>query len=322
MIITLAVVYNFIREYKHNLSSPPYLKVEFGDQIVLHWDPVFYRFIEDESFSAIFENLHNIPVMLSFITNEEVVDNVVCGKKRDLKKGDIAYLFLVRRLPSIDKFNCLGIRDGHIELDIDFIDESNIDKIELNCERFNVLLDYIERDRALFSKRIINCINIMFRGGILFVREHNAIFDTLIQDTIFKKNRQDIIKVEFEDQFALYWDGINHKIIKDENYFAILKNRDDMRSMARFITNEEVVYDFVCNKKSALKKGDVAYLFLNGWTFFLDMDPPLSCNIGIQRNHFEPFCRYPNHVLNYIEKNRELVSLKVMSCLESSDIFR
>jgi hypothetical protein len=329
VIATFAVIYNFSREQKRNLSAASYLKVKFGDEILLHWDPIFYRFIEDDDFLAIFENLHNIPIMASFITNEETVDNFVCGKKRALKKGDIAYLFLAKRFPSIAEFNCLGVQIDYIELDlnIDKIDESNIDKILSNCERLHVLLDHIERDRNLFSKRVISCIDMILCGtrtDFLTLPPNDSlkeILERILQDTIFKKVRQDIIKVEFGDQFTLNWDGINHKIIKDENYFAILKNKSNIRSMAYFITNEEVVYDFVCNKRSALKKGDTAALLFTERNHFLyETNSPISCFIGRSFNPFTAFCRIWGGLLDYIEENRELVFQRVMSCLDNKDI--
>jgi hypothetical protein len=324
VIAVLAIVYNLSREQKHE----PYLKVEFGDQIVLYWDPVFYKFVEDENFTAIFENLHNIPVIASFITNEEVVDGFVCGRKRALKKGDIAYLFLARRLPAIGDFNCLGVQTGKIELKIDDV-EADIDIFNSNCEHLPVLLDYIERDRKLFLKRITSCMDDMFRGVLPFGRFHlteekKEMYDKILQDTIFKEVRQDIIKVEFGEQFTLYWDGINHEIVKDENYLAILKNKDNLRSMAHFITNEEIVYDFICSKKSALKKGDIAYLFLTGRRnrILFKEEPPVRCFIGIPFNQFTAFCRYFGGLLDYIEENRELVFQKIMSCLDNEGISR
>ena len=131
-----------------------------------------------------------------------------------------------------------------------------------------------------------------------------------------EKVKQDTIRVEFGNKFLLYWDCVNHKIIEDENYFAILKNKNNIRSMAYFIANQEVVCDFVCSKETALKKGDVAYLFLNRNRFIYTFE----C-LRMQFDWFDD-CWYPVALLDYIENNRDLVFQKVMICLDSKDIPR
>jgi hypothetical protein len=124
-----------------------------------------------------------------------------------------------------------------------------------------------------------------------------------------EKIKQDTIKVEFGNQFLLYWDCVNHKIIKDENYFAILENENNIFSIAHFITNQEIVCDFVCSKDTALKKGDVAFLFLRENKFI-----EFSC-FGIQFDWFND-CKYPAALLDYVENNRTFVFRRVMDCLK------
>ena len=132
---------------------------------------------------------------------------------------------------------------------------------------------------------------------------------------MLEKFKQDTIKVEFENKFLLYWDCLNHKIIEDENYFAILKSKNNIRSMACFIVNREVVCNFVCSKETTLKKGDIAYLFLIKNKFIYTFE----C-LKMQFDSFEKNCKYPTSLLDYIEKNRNLVFQKVMVYLDSTGI--
>ena len=317
MIIVFIIVYNFNYNRGHNLLSNPYLKVEFNEQIVLYWDPIFYRFIEDERFSVILKDPYNIILMASFITNEEVVDSFVCSRKRILKKGDIAFLFLTEHFENFASFNCLGAQIDRLELNVDSL---NIDRVELNCKLFPVLLDHIERDRNLLSKRVLSCIDELFRRIGRWSRDSSEIlfWEKIRQYTILNEVRQDIVKVEFGEQFALYWDGINHEIIKNESYFALLENKDNIRFMSHFIANEEIVYDFICNKANALKKGDIAFIFLRDHGLLRNCKPPILGRIPF--NSFSLYCQYPERLFDYVERNREQISQIAISCLDSAEI--
>lgn len=134
-----------------------------------------------------------------------------------------------------------------------------------------------------------------------------------IPDLEEDKNLQDIIKVEFGDQFVLSWDRVDHRIVRDENYFAVLEDRNNFRRMANFITNEEIVSNYVCEKESPLKKGDIALLFLlrNG----------LAC-IGHRYNSFTFPCLSPNFLLDNVERNRILFFQRTMDCLDEKGIPR
>ena len=320
MIIAFIIVYNFNYKGGHNLSSNPYLRVEFNEQIVLYWDPIFSRFIENDLFFAILNDPYNIPLMASFITDEEIVDSFVCSKKRTLKKGDIAFLFLARHRRGLTHFNCLGRQIDRMKLDLDMDSIEFIDWVESNCKLLPVLLDLIEKDRDLFSKRILSCIDEIFRHGSIFSKDTSKkeILRKIRQDTILNKIRQDIIKVGFGEQFALYWDGINHEIIKNESYFALLENKDNIRLMSHFIANEEIVYDFICNKENALKKGDIAFIFLIDHGLLHNCKPPILRKIPF--NSYRLYCQYPEGIFNHVERNRKLISQIAISCLDGADI--
>ena len=131
-----------------------------------------------------------------------------------------------------------------------------------------------------------------------------------LEKQLDKKHKQDTIKVEFENQFTLYWDCVNHKIIRDDNYYGILENKENVRAIGFFITDKKKVCNFVCSKKKSLKKGDVAYLFLSENGFVYE-----AKDLGEQFDVLYSDCRYPYGLLDYIEKNRNIVFKKVMSCI-------
>jgi len=131
-------------------------------------------------------------------------------------------------------------------------------------------------------------------------------------ENMFEKIKQDTIKIEFGNQFILYWNCVNSKIIKEKNYYTILENKKNIRSIADFITNQDIVCNFVCNKETALKKGDVAYLFLSENMYIYEF----KC-LRKQFDVFDLDCSCPRGLLDYIEKNRDLVFQQVMFCLDN-----
>jgi hypothetical protein len=148
---------------------------------------------------------------------------------------------------------------------------------------------------------------------LLFLFAYN--FSNGVNNFCIKENdKQDTIKVEFGNQFILYWDCANSRIIPDENCRTILNDSNNIRSMAYFITNQEIVCDFVCTKDTVLRKGDIAYLFLRGTMFIYDG----GC-LGRDFDVFD-YCGYPWGLLNYIEENRDLVFQKVMLCLDNKGV--
>ncbi|MDR3000290.1 MAG: hypothetical protein LBU89_03405 [Fibromonadaceae bacterium] len=65
--------------------------------------------------------------------------------------------------------------------------------------------------------------------------------------------RQDTIKIKIDiniDTLAVYFDCANLKIIKEENYFAALKDENLINSMEDLIAYEEPKSEFMCRKKS------------------------------------------------------------------------
>jgi hypothetical protein len=141
-----------------------------------------------------------------------------------------------------------------------------------------------------------------------------VVFDTVASKpyTDTTRVKPDIIKVEFGKEHFLYWDRVNHGILDDENSSSILRNKKNIRSVAYFITNEDVVCDVVCGKKNALRKGDIAFLFIwhSQW----------MCHLGRQFCSYE--CGFPVGLLDYVESDRDVVFQKVMSCLDSKGIPR
>ena len=136
-----------------------------------------------------------------------------------------------------------------------------------------------------------------------------------------QRPKSDIRKVKFGNQFILYWDCANHKLMEDEIFFSILQNKENIYSIAHFITDKEIVCDFVCGKDDipeksppVLRKGDIAYLFLSEYHNKLISDN--ECLGGSSFTSFYPGCKYNGNLLDYIERNRNLVFQKVMSCLD------
>ena len=95
---------------------------------------------------------------------------------------------------------------------------------------------------------------ILYTATILFIAMCNfssyATNNRCLEKQSKEKHKQDTIKVEFGNQFVLYWDCVNDIFVRDSNFYAILKNRENMRALAYFITDKEIVCKSSCNKKT------------------------------------------------------------------------
>lgn len=127
----------------------------------------------------------------------------------------------------------------------------------------------------------------------------------------FGNQTEDTIKIEFGNQFVLYWYSLNNEILKDENYYKIKKNKSNIMALSKFISNEDIICKRFCGKENALKKGDVAFLYLEENQIIA-----LFRCLQIQFDTYT-YCKYPDGLLDYIESNRALVYQKVQKHLKS-----
>jgi len=163
-------------------------------------------------------------------------------------------------------------------------------------------------------ERYLTIIMILFSFNISHDQVRNTTNDFLCLTNEINPINGNVVKIEFNSQI-LYWDTINSKIIKDENYFKILNCKDNIISLAYFIVNEDIVCNFVCNKNTTLKKGDVAYIFLRENLLVFD-----GACLGIQFDSWDIDCQYSHGLLDYIESHRKQVFLQVIDCLNNQGV--
>jgi|GEM_PF-1756036 len=148
-------------------------------------------------------------------------------------------------------------------------------------------------------------------------KNKNDIFEKSLSSTEdtsrieFGNLTEDTIKIEFGNQFVLYWNSKENIIIRDDNYYNIKKNKSNIIALSKFISNEDIICKRVCSKENALKKGDVAFLYLEENQIIA-----LFRCLQIQFDTYT-YCKYPDGLLDYIESNRALVYQKVQNYLKS-----
>lgn len=123
---------------------------------------------------------------------------------------------------------------------------------------------------------------------------------------------QDTITIVFDSGIQLKWDVVKKQIVKDSYYKEILKSKKKLEIIANKISNTEDLKINVCSKKTAdLKKGDVAFIYLHeNRKIYL-----FSC-LKMQFDVMNENCKYPDELLDYIDKNRTKVQKQVLDCMK------
>ena len=121
------------------------------------------------------------------------------------------------------------------------------------------------------------------------------------------KNKE--IEIIFSENIVLKWDVDNNKFKKGYFYQKIKKSNENLLFLKKSITDTTDLGVRVCSKKKSLKKGDIAFLYLQD----IGKIQLYSC-LKIQFDVFEEKCPFPEGLLDYIEDNRKIVKDKVIKC--------
>ena len=116
------------------------ISVSFEDGIILHWNTITHQFIKVEEYKKILNDNKKISLLIENIKNNEDLNIDICSKETGLKKGDIAFLFLLKN-NKIELFLCL-------KRQFNTIDECGIP---------GGLLDFLEQNRINVSEKIRQC---------------------------------------------------------------------------------------------------------------------------------------------------------------------
>lgn len=119
------------------------LHIDFGDNIVLSWNSVADNFIIDQYHKDIKKDKKKIKILLDSITNNQLLNVATKLKSTELKKGDIAFLYLIK-LDNIYYSECLKIQ---------------FDVISENSSYPDSLLDYLENNRNQTQKKMQLCLH-------------------------------------------------------------------------------------------------------------------------------------------------------------------
>ncbi len=128
-------------------SNPPkipkekFLNVHFGPNINLKWDVDQSMLIEDSEYDSIKKDAQKISILMNNISNDEDLNVKVCLKKENLKKGDVAFIYLsgIGKAPAA---LCFGIQ---------------YDSLDEECSFPNGILDYLEKERVWAKNKVIAC---------------------------------------------------------------------------------------------------------------------------------------------------------------------
>ncbi|WP_392564865.1 hypothetical protein RHO13_05775 [Orbus wheelerorum] len=116
--------------------------VKLDDDIILKWDVVSDQLIENENYINISTDKNKIKTIVNSICNDEDLGIKVQTKKENLKKGDVAFLYLIRTR-KIYLFSCLKVQ---------------FDVYDKNYKYAYGLLDYIEEYRLEVQNKVKACI--------------------------------------------------------------------------------------------------------------------------------------------------------------------
>lgn len=118
------------------------IEIHFDNSITLIWDNANSQFIQKNVYNDILQSQDKINILVENIKNNEDLKMKLCTKtKSNLKKGDIAFLFLYKN-QKIFLFSCL-------KMQFDNIDE---------CFIPSELMDYIDDNRIKIYEQVKNCI--------------------------------------------------------------------------------------------------------------------------------------------------------------------
>ena len=114
------------------------LLIEFDGGIHILWDNVNDNIIKDDNYDSLSQKPININIV-NAISDTTFVSENVCSKHSSLKKGDIAFILLVRL--------------NQIAVARDF--EMQFDYGEENCPYFYGLLDWVEEYREYIKETLL-----------------------------------------------------------------------------------------------------------------------------------------------------------------------
>lgn len=127
---------------KEEYNTSNIIIVNFDNKIALKWDVVNNTLIKDATYYEILKNKKKIEIISNSISNNEDLKVKVCSKEANLKKGDVAFIYLLEN-QKIYLFSCLKLQ---------------FDVINKNCKYPVNLLNYIENQRFKVQKEIKSCI--------------------------------------------------------------------------------------------------------------------------------------------------------------------
>lgn len=119
--------------------QPDTLQIEFDGGIQILWDNVNDKIVKDENYHSLTQKPININIVNS-ITDTTFVSNNVCSKHSSLKKGDIAFILLMK--------------SGQIAIARDF--NMQFDCGEENCPYLYGILDWVEENREHIKETILD----------------------------------------------------------------------------------------------------------------------------------------------------------------------
>lgn len=129
------------------------LQIDFEGGISLLWDKVNDNIIRDSNFYSLSQKPININIVNAIVDTTFVSENV-CSKHSSLKKGDIAFIFLMR------SHQILIGHDFNMQWDV----------IRNHCPYFCGLLDWVEDNREYIKEVILKKY---FVGKKIYGKEHS-----------------------------------------------------------------------------------------------------------------------------------------------------
>lgn len=133
---------------------------------------------------------------------------------------------------------------------------------------------------------------------------------SLVKSTA-NETEQNLVSIDFSDKYQLLWDKEKNAFVKNENYNNYLKNNNILKEIAKNIADDKVLdFKFECVRETNLKLGDLAFLYLmeNNKIYLF------QC-LERQFDVIDSDCKIPVGLFDYVDKNRKLVSEKVVGCL-------
>ena len=117
--------------------------IEIDENLYLKWDTTQCDFVIDSTYNYIKENIDKFQnKIVNKILDTNNLGISCCDKASELKKGDLAFLYLYK-IQKVKLYNCLGIQFDLLE----------------NCNFPIELLDYIENNRELVHKKVFDSLN-------------------------------------------------------------------------------------------------------------------------------------------------------------------